>query len=214
MEFSVAAAATIVFLVLLLVAEAQDSRRGVMLFKPLASTAFVLAGWAAMSEPSPYAIGIFVGLVLSWWGDVLLIPKDNPKVFQLGILAFLLGHLAYAGAFLARGVDAMATLAMIAVLAVIAVAILRWLLPHAPSDMKVPVIAYVVVISTMVALAVGTWAAHGIPAIVVGAVMFYVSDLAVAMDRFVRNSFVNRLWGLPCYFIAQLVLAWTIAGTA
>lgn len=210
MGLTIAALALLLFLALLLIADRQESRRGVMLFKPLASTAFVAAGLFALDTPTPYAVAILVGLALSWWGDVLLIPKSKPKVFQLGILAFLLGHVAYSVAFVARGVDTAATAGTLLVLAIVAIGVVRWLWPHAPSDMRVPVVAYIAVISAMVALAVGTWAAHGQPAIVVGAVMFYVSDLSVAMDRFVRSSFVNRLWGLPCYFIAQLVLAWTI----
>ena len=74
--------------------------------------------------------------------------------------------------------------------------------------MKAPVLAYMVVISTMVALAVGTVVAHGNAWIVVGAVGFYLSDLSVARDRFVARGWVNRVWGLPLYFGAQLVLAW------
>jgi hypothetical protein len=41
--------------------------------------------------------------------------------------------------------------------------------------------------------------------------MFYVSDLAVARQRFVAQSWTNKLWGLPLYFGAQLVLAATVA---
>jgi len=211
MGFWIAAAALAVFVVLLLVAEARESQQGKIVFKPLAATSFIVAALFMLDEPTPYAVGILVGLFFSWWGDVLLIPKDRPKVFQLGIFAFLLGHVAYAAAFLARGVDVATTLAVLVVLAAVAVAVLRWLRPHTPADLRGAVVAYIGVISAMLALAVGTWAAHGLPAIVVGAAMFYVSDLAVAMDRFVRPAFVNRLWGLPCYFGAQLVLAWTIA---
>jgi hypothetical protein len=36
------------------------------------------------------------------------------------------------------------------------------------------------------------------------------SDVAVARDRFVAPSVGNRLWGLPLYFVAQLLLAWTV----
>lgn len=211
MNYQAAAATTLALLAILLVAEWREDRRAIALVKPLASTGFVAAGYFAMVEPGLYATAIFVGLVLSWWGDVLLIPRDRPGVFRLGILAFLLGHVAYSAAFLARGVDWTATMASAAVLAVAAAVILRWLSAHTPDDMRLPVRAYVAVISTMLALAVGTWAAHGAPLIVAGAAMFYLSDLSVATDRFVRRSFLNRLWGLPCYYVAQLVLAFTIA---
>ena len=44
----------------------------------------------------------------------------------------------------------------------------------------------------------------------VGAVMFTASDIAVVRDRFVAPGFVNRLWGLPLYYAAQLIIAWSI----
>lgn len=73
--------------------------------------------------------------------------------------------------------------------------------------------AYVVVISAMVACAAGAFGATGDAALLAGAVAFFLSDLAVARERFVARSFANKLWGLPLYYGAQLLLAWT-AGTA
>ena len=78
--------------------------------------------------------------------------------------------------------------------------------------MRVPVYAYVSVITVMVVLAVGTVAAHGGANILVGALMFYFSDLAVARERFVEHTFTNKAWGLPLYFGGQLVLALSVAG--
>ena len=76
--------------------------------------------------------------------------------------------------------------------------------------MRGPVLAYVAVISSMVLLAAGTVGADARPAILIGAVAFYVSDLAVARHRFVAKTFWNKTWGLPLYYGAQLVLASTV----
>jgi len=43
-----------------------------------------------------------------------------------------------------------------------------------------------------------------------GAILFYLSDLAVARHRFVHESFVNRVIGLPTYYLGQFLLALTI----
>jgi uncharacterized membrane protein YhhN len=86
--------------------------------------------------------------------------------------------------------------------------VFRWLRPHLPADMVIPVYAYMGVISAMLVAAAG--AAPASVAIPIGAAMFYVSDLAVARDRFVVSGFANRVWGLPLYFAAQLVLASTV----
>ena len=42
-----------------------------------------------------------------------------------------------------------------------------------------------------------------------GAVLFLISDLAVARHRFVAPGPVNKVWGQPTYFAAQLLIAWS-----
>ncbi|MFZ0493262.1 MAG: lysoplasmalogenase family protein, partial [Acidimicrobiia bacterium] len=81
-----------------------------------------------------------------------------------------------------------------------------WLYPHLDRAMVGPVVAYVAVISVMVVTA----AASTAPVVILGAVAFYFSDLSVARDRFVAPGFVNRVWGLPLYYGAQLLLAWSV----
>ena len=44
----------------------------------------------------------------------------------------------------------------------------------------------------------------------VGAVLFYVSDIFVARDRFVTPSPLNQRIGLPLYYAAQIALAFSI----
>jgi hypothetical protein len=70
-----------------------------------------------------------------------------------------------------------------------------------------------VVLSSMVALAAGTFGLLGGVALVVGAVCFYISDLSVALDRFVSPGFKNKIWGTPLYFGAQLLFASTVSST-
>ena len=77
--------------------------------------------------------------------------------------------------------------------------------------MRVPVRAYVSAISLMVAAAAGTYTASPAPALLAGAIGFALSDLSVARDRFVEPGFVNRVWGLPLYYVAQLLLASSVA---
>jgi hypothetical protein len=44
-----------------------------------------------------------------------------------------------------------------------------------------------------------------------GAVLFYVSDLAVVRQVFVVPGSADWLWGLPLYYLAQLLLAWSVS---
>ena len=177
--------------------------------KPIASTGFVAVAVAAGATRSRYGRAILVALCLSWLGDMLLLPR-TPGWFLAGLVAFLLGHLAFCGAFVSRGVNLRWSGTALVPLLVASGLAATWLLPHVPVEMKVPVLAYMSVITLMVALAAGTVGAHGGALILAAAVGFFLSDLSVARDAFVERAFINRLWGLPLYYAAQVAFAWTI----
>ena len=179
--------------------------------KLVAASAFVwgAVAWGALS--SGYGQLLLAGLLLCWLGDALLVRPGQTLWFQLGIAAFLVAHLSYAVAFLSFPTDP-TVLALSAVVFVVAAGwAIRWLRPHVPAGFRWPVRAYVVVITLMAVAAFGAWGGGGPPTIALGAFAFAISDLAVARDRFVSQSFVNSAWGLPLYFVAQLLLASTAA---
>jgi uncharacterized membrane protein YhhN len=194
----------------LLVAEYRASRLGVWLAKPAAAACFVAAALAFGALDSTYGRVVLAGLVLSLCGDVLLIPHAMPRVFQAGVAAFGLGHVAYLAAFALRFESALLAGICAVAAALVLWRVFTWLRPHLPGDMVIPVYAYMGVISAMLVAAAG--AAPSSALIFLGGAMFYASDLAVARDRFVSSGFANRVWGLPLYFAAQLVLASTVRG--
>ena len=81
--------------------------------------------------------------------------------------------------------------------------------------MKRPVLFYVFVITVMMS---GAWSilvnrGLNLPArimVFVGALCFYVSDVFVARDRFLKKAFLNRLIGLPMYYTGQFLLAFSL----
>lgn len=197
------AGATALLVAGLLAAEQRASSTGKWICKPLASAGFVALAVVRGAAATHEGRAVLAALVLSWLGDVCLIPKSKTW-FRAGLFAFLLGHLGFAAAFLIHGIDARFAIGALVVLTVIAYFIWRWLGPHVEPKMRAPVLAYVTVITTMVAAAVG---AHE-PRTLAAALAFYLSDLSVARDTFVARSFVNRAWGLPLYYGAQLLFAW------
>ena len=191
-------------------AQAAAARRWIHVFKPLASLAFLalaLTGGALGTVPGA---AIFAGLFFSFLGDVFLMSRAK-RWFTLGLFAFLLGHVAYVVAFALHGMAlAWAGVALAALLPVAAL-VLRWLLGRADASLKGPVIAYVVVISAMVATAAGALGLGAPPLVLAGAIAFYLSDLTVARDRFVTRGFENRIVGLPLYYTGQVLLALSVA---
>jgi uncharacterized membrane protein YhhN len=195
----------------LLASERASFRPGVWIAKPVAASGFLATALAAGALDSSYGRWILAGLALSWLGDVLLIPRGARAPFLAGLASFLAGHVAYTLGFAWRGLDP--TTSAVAALAVLGASLLalRWLLPHVEARMRAPVLAYLVVISAMLVCAAGTVGHAGRPTIFAGAFGFYLSDLAVARERFLARSFSNKLWGLPLYFGAQLLLASSVA---
>ena len=177
--------------------------------KMIAATGFIATALAVGALESSYGQTVLVALALSWLGDLLLLWRDE-KIFLGGIGAFLLGHVAYAVAFFNAGISWPVFVGSAVLLALFGGVGHRWLSPHVAPAMRMPVMAYILVITIMVATALGTTAAQGRTMIAMGAIAFFVSDLSVARDRFVSPGFVNRLWGAPLYFGAQIILALTI----
>lgn len=203
-------AGTTLAVIALLVAERRGSQRGVAIAKPIASLGFVAVACASGATGTAYGATVLVALIACALGDVLLITKGAGAAFLAGMGAFALGHAGFAAAFWQRGIEQRAALTALALMLVVVFATLRWLAPRLPPDMRIPIRAYMAIISAMVALAVGASAATGDPWLAIGAVAFAASDLSVARERFVQPAFVNVLWGLPLYYAAQLVLALTV----
>ena len=202
---------TVLFVVLMLLGIQRKAFVIAGVFKMIASTAFLGIAVAGGAFDSVFGLAILVALFFSWWGDLLLIFHHR-TVFLVGLVAFFLGHLGFGGAFLVHGVQYLWSLAGLVVLMAPVVLVLRWLNPHL-TDMRMPVYAYMVIITLMVALSIGAVGRGGTLLFPLGAVLFWVSDVFVARERFVHSDQWNRLIGLPLYYGAQILLAYSVALT-
>jgi uncharacterized membrane protein YhhN len=202
---------TVGFVAALLVAESRERPRQALIVKSCASLCFVLLGVVGLgAPPSRFDTWVLAGLVCAALGDVLLALPGN-AAFQAGIGAFGVGHALYiVAAYVA--LDGAAPPAWSALLLVPSLSAYGWLYPHL-GPMRGAVGVYVALITAMVAYALalvlhaptfGIW-------FLIGAALFYASDLSVARDRFVQNQLINRLWGLPAYYAGQLLIAYSIA---
>ena len=176
------------------------------ILKMTAATGFIGAALSLGASRWTYGRIMLAGLALSWCGDLAL-SYSGDAAFLTGLVSFLLAHVMYCIAFVWRGVKWTWALAALVPVAIAAGGVLTWLLPYVSGEMRVPVLVYTAVIGLMVVLAFGARGAGGPVTIVIGAVLFYLSDISVASGQFVKPDFPNYLWGLPFYFIGQLFLA-------
>lgn len=190
-------------------AVAVDRRALEYLAKP--ATMVALLGVALTLDPADDgARAWFVAaLVLSLVGDVLLMLPSDAFVYGLG--AFLLAHVAYVVGLLALGVTgaalALGALLVTAAVTTVGLRVVRAVRESDDADLAAPVLGYVVVISLMVACAVGT----GELLAIVGAVLFYASDALIAWNRFIEELPAGRLAIMVTYHLGQAGLVLSLA---
>ena len=197
----------------LLYYEKKKVRRLLFVTKSTLSLLFVLT---ALLQPHPgpaFFYTLFVGLIFCLIGDVCLaLPQE--KAFKAGLAAFLVGHIFYIFCFSSLIQVNLWISAGFFILFGISALIFLWLRPYLKS-MLIPVLLYILVITVM---ASGAWAVFlkspfhvfGRTLLLAGSLFFYVSDIFVARDKFIKEEYKNRLLGLPLYYAGQFFLAFSI----
>jgi uncharacterized membrane protein YhhN len=178
--------------------------------KVFSSTAFIALALVNGAAGSVYGRLILLALALSWAGDVLLLSLKRSYLLS-GIAAFLLAHLAFAGAFVSKPLVPYPSLIAAGIVLILAAIVGRWLWKYLDGFYKIAVPIYLAAIGLMIVLAVGASSTELPVTVAVGAAAFAVSDVSVARDRFVERSIVNKAWGIPLYYFAQVLLAISVA---
>lgn len=181
------------------------------------ATLMALVALAVVTPPRTAAAQpwLVVGLMLGLVGDVLLLP---PGRLAAGLVAFLLGHLAYLVAFLALPLsDSGAAAGAVAGFAVIAFVGRGIVQAARPSGLHLAVGVYLVAICVMAMIASATL----VPAVVAGAWLFVASDAMLGWGEFVVGGATEgrsrggprlRLGVIVTYHIAQGLLAVGLLG--
>ncbi len=200
-------------LVALLRHEKKEDQKKALVTKSILSLLFVIT---ALLQPHPvptYYHFLLAGLILCFFGDVCLALSGN-KIFQLGLITFLLGHVFYIFSFLSRVKFSLWISLDTFIIFAVSTMIFLWLRPYLKS-MLLPVLAYILVITLMLC---GAWTfSQKTPFPVLGRILifagvfcFYISDIFVARDRFMMKEYLNRLIGLPLYYSGQFLLAFSV----
>jgi uncharacterized membrane protein YhhN len=179
-------------------------------FKPL--TLVAILAMAFFSRPDgagAYKWLVIAGLLFSLIGDTLLI--DEARYFVYGLGAFLVAHVLYVPAFWVAAGGRFDPLCLVAY----AVGISGFLVLRkgVPRELYYPVIAYNLVISTMLAAAINLWLVgqtERSSLAIAGAVLFAISDTILGINKFRYRFFAAHILILSTYFVSQWLIARSI----
>ena len=181
-------------------------------FKPLTTLLIIAYAWPRGRKQPALRRWVLAGLWLSLCGDVALMWPE--RGFLIGLLSFLLAHLAYLRAFTRDGVRFAARPLPFVFYGVLAALILWQLWPGVPAGLRWPVLAYVACLASMAAqAAVLGLQSRGTPrqsaggVLALGGALFLCSDALLASNRFAAPLPMSSLWILASYWLAQWCIA-------
>lgn len=190
-----------------------DHFRGLWL-KGVTSSWFVLLGAVNLFSlrkqpgvPLRFLIFMEIGLLCGMIADVLL-----GKVFLVGIIVFALGHVLYLVAFYSLEKFSLRDLKFILPLAAVSLFVVvgtPWITVKDPLLRKM-LLGYAAIIAAMLGKSLSNllrkpclfrWL------LAVGSILFWFSDLALAVDIFGQSSRLTWIFCSYCYWPAQNILA-------
>lgn len=190
-----------------------DHFRGLWL-KGVTSSWFVLLGTVNLFSlrkqpevPLRFLIFMEIGLLCGMIADVLL-----GKVFLVGIIVFALGHVLYLVAFYSLEKFSLRDLKFILPLAAVSLFVVvgtPWITVKDPLLRKM-LLGYAAIIAAMLGKSLSNllrkpclfrWL------LAVGSILFWFSDLALAVDIFGQSSRLTWIFCSYCYWPAQNILA-------
>lgn len=194
---------------------ADTAQRGVArwlewIAKPAATLGLIIVAAALDAVDGAQQRLTVLGLVLCLAGDVfLMLPTER---FRLGLVSFLVGHLAFVAGFVNRAQLAplwsiVPAAAMVVVCLVVGGRRLVPALGRRNPELLGPVLAYITVIAAM---AVAAWWGGSWPA-PFGAAVFALSDLTLADNKFVQSRPWAPVTVMVTYHLALSLIVVSLA---
>ncbi len=178
-----------------------------------AAMAVLLAVYCLHAPTIPLTV-MAAGFALSAIGDFFLDLRDE-KWFLYGLIAFFAAHVAFTAYLFVHMMPmsawGLAQWAEAGILTVLTLVFYLWLLPTLPSDLKIPVAAYCLVITVMGITALNT--KLGSVLVPLGAVLFIISDLVLSVERFKFKFPLAKQINWTLYAGGQILLAIGVVGS-
>ena len=178
------------------------------LTKPLIVTSLVVYFYMNSRHLSKQTVVLMLfALLFSLAGDVLLMFVNlSANYFIAGLIAFLLAHILYIIVFV-KYRDKNKKISILPIIFVIYGVCAFLILRNSLNEMLVPVVVYMIVImimAIMASLRKGTMAANTYRWVLIGAVLFLVSDSLLAFNKFYQAIPYSNISIMLTYALAQL----------
>ncbi|MDO4188319.1 MAG: lysoplasmalogenase [Lachnospiraceae bacterium] len=188
------------------------------ILKGCAAFCFVIIGIVGYMTKSNDSFGmkLMIGLIFGMIGDILLNlrfvvgEEKGQKVFLLGIVSFLIGHILYLAALIPQAQHAGIC---VCIGALLAAALLAYIFKTMDVKLafKIFGVFYLGAVIIMTVMAIDTAVSvQSIRSIeyAIGAVLFMVSDIVLIFNTFSGTSrFSMRITNLSLYYIGQMMIA-------
>lgn len=179
--------------------------------KPLLMPTLALAWhYTASARQIPWKWPVMGALLFSTAGDILLM---RPELFLFGLAAFLVAHLVYIYTYrqISKGKTGFLNQYpwLLIVFTLYPVALVGWLWSDIPAAMRIPVVIYALVIATMAAMAVnlkGILSGSGARWLMMGALLFVISDSLIAVNKFGHPFPDARVAIMGTYIMGQYAI--------
>lgn len=157
---------------------------------------------------------LLIALFFSWIGDVILLFADISEIyFIIGLVSFLIAHLTYCVLFNKQIVGEMQVNKVLfgfgsLLIAFYLIGMLGFLMPKL-GELRIPVIIYAAVISTMLLFAFNGYLIWKKPAalyIFLGAATFVASDSILAFNKFYAPIEKGSFFIMLTYLVAQYLI--------
>lgn len=173
------------------------------LTKPLLMPVLIGVVWLEGPKVS-FKWPLILALLFSWAGDLFLM-FDRASFFVFGLGSFLLAHLVYI--FIYRKSVKVSLLKVLPFVGFVGLFCFGVLWNKLSDEMTIPVYIYMLVISTMAYLAsCRDVNVKSFENVLVGAVLFVISDAFIAVNEFVQPVLWPSFWVMSTYGLAQFLI--------
>jgi uncharacterized membrane protein YhhN len=194
-------------------ARAKNSDKLAGIFQPL--TTFIVIVIALLSlftdgaRPG-FTVGITVGLIVSFWADILLVDRDDSSAFIKGMLLFFIALITYSVTLILTAGFHLKDLYCVPVLIAYFIVFMK-LLGKGLGKLKIPVAIYGLVFLFCISRAFSTFFSPDFTTLqavllTAGTSLFLLGDTQLAIYHFVNKDF-PMFWAPAFYFVGQCLIA-------